>query len=967
MYEDYVRRAILAGRGYDDLPPRVRASLPPSEWRSRCLAVCISRGAPWQPLPPALRQALPPERDYHEELLARHAAWRRPYPHHLADYVGRVLRVTPFSYYTQMLAALLAREGAYSDLPNLTARDATAHTGVGRNAFIAALNGARGRRLLWRVNKAAAAREALPARPADPTIVAPGQEEEGEAGEEAHPSGQDAPLRVEPWWVVSCVNVMEHELRDLSPAEVALLRRAAADEGGAPPLLVGEVSGASASSSSSSSSSPSWLRYLSPTEDPRQVLIALWKRGLVYFGVPVQPSDRFRIPPLDSFISNRSSGNSGAAGGAGAGIDGAAGGGVGGAGSDADLGGDPREALLQAVLVASHARLTAADLADALGAEPGDMAVALSLACRLGFARRVMGGGPAAAAGQAASASIAPLGGSEDALAAQLDDSDGGHLATAPLSPMAAGRRPSSGGGAAGHPSASALMPPPQAAAVVVDTSAAGLLMMGALSPGLKRHSVTLFEGGRVAADAVSGGLIRDLRESHAAGVALDGELKRLTAFAASLAALLEAATGVVGGGEGGGSTSSRPRRPVEILRAETLAGLDPGAARRVLGGAYYALVPIAPLPGPPLPLSPGGGGGRAGARAAGGRPTPVSLGPCSPEAASPWLQMLLYAAAGSGPTSLALVRGQRLAVLPPALRGAKRALLWPWDHSAAAADPTLAPLLGASGGGGGGGGGDPSLALGATGEEGEEEQPHGGLAAGVPAALVDGGSGLVLAALNRMLTRTAVMVQAVAWEEEESSGAATTTTTPPAQPPSMLAAADVPLPLPAPVDNDDGATTTPTTYPAVCCATGRAVAVAVPLAVAPALGRLGVDGAVGFLRVVRLDGGGAKDLWAPLAVCLGVPLYRPSLCREVCARAAAADFLSSERVAAQGRAQRRLQRALAAMARRFGSSGLAPAAAGRDDAAGAAAPVDLPARNLLFGGGHELRVVRDDDASGVF
>ena len=31
--------------------------------------------------------------------------------------------------------------------------------------------------------------------------------------------------------------------------------------------------------------------------------------------------------------------------------------------------------------------------------------------------------------------------------------------------------------------------------AVVVDAEVTGLLMMGALSPGLKRHSVSLFEG----------------------------------------------------------------------------------------------------------------------------------------------------------------------------------------------------------------------------------------------------------------------------------------------------------------------------------------------------------------------------------------------------------------------------------------------------------------------------------------
>ncbi len=45
--------------------------------------------------------------------------------------------------------------------------------------------------------------------------------------------------------------------------------------------------------------------------------------------------------------------------------------------------------------------------------------------------------------------------------------------------------------------------------------------------------------------------------------------------------------------------------RPIELLRKESLAGLAPAAAARVLSHAYVAVVPIAPLPYPPLPLAP--------------------------------------------------------------------------------------------------------------------------------------------------------------------------------------------------------------------------------------------------------------------------------------------------------------------------------------------------------------------------
>lgn len=43
----------------------------------------------------------------------------------------------------------------------------------------------------------------------------------------------------------------------------------------------------------------------------------------------------------------------------------------------------------------------------------------------------------------------------------------------------------------------------------------------------------------------------------------------------------------------------------MELLRKESLAGLVPAAAARVLTHAYMAVVPITSLPYPPLPLSP--------------------------------------------------------------------------------------------------------------------------------------------------------------------------------------------------------------------------------------------------------------------------------------------------------------------------------------------------------------------------
>ena len=42
------------------------------------------------------------------------------YPYHLAHYVNRVMRITPFRYYIDMLVSMLVAEKPYHSLPNFT-------------------------------------------------------------------------------------------------------------------------------------------------------------------------------------------------------------------------------------------------------------------------------------------------------------------------------------------------------------------------------------------------------------------------------------------------------------------------------------------------------------------------------------------------------------------------------------------------------------------------------------------------------------------------------------------------------------------------------------------------------------------------------------------------------------------------------------------------------------------------------
>ena len=117
--------------------------------------------------------------------------------------------------------------------------------------------------------------------------------------------------------------------------------------------------------------------------------------------------------------------------------------------------------------------------------------------------------------------------------------------------------------------------------------------------------------------------------------------------------------------------------RPIELLRKESLAGMPPPQAFRILSHSYGVVLPITSLAFPPLPLSL--------ARAA----SPVSYGPL-PAAQTPWLQLALYSAMCAGPRSLVLAAGQQLRRLPAELQGATHMLLWPWDAAAVRAQVRL-------------------------------------------------------------------------------------------------------------------------------------------------------------------------------------------------------------------------------------------------------------------------------------
>ncbi|XP_012571751.1 uncharacterized protein [Cicer arietinum] len=170
------------------------------------------------------------------------------FPYHLAEYVCRVMRVSPFRYYCDMIFEVMKNEQPYDSIPNFSAADALRLTGIGRNEFIDIMNKCRSKKIMWKLNKSIA-KEMLPTLPVD--------------------------FPIEPWWGVCLVNFTLEEFKKLSEDEMATIDKVCKEEAN------------------------SFILF-----DP-DVVKGLCRRGLIYFDVPVYPEDRFKVSRLEGFVSNR--------------------------------------------------------------------------------------------------------------------------------------------------------------------------------------------------------------------------------------------------------------------------------------------------------------------------------------------------------------------------------------------------------------------------------------------------------------------------------------------------------------------------------------------------------------------------------------------------------------------------------------------------------------------------------------
>ncbi|RLN21741.1 protein FAM91A1-like [Panicum miliaceum] len=629
--EQMVVKAIREECPWESLPKRLQSTLQTKEeWHRRTVDFCIRKRLQWNT---CFARRVCREGEYYEEMMRYLRRNLALYPYHLADYICRVSRISPFRYYCDILFEAMKNEQPYDSIPNFTAADALRLTGVGRNEFIDIMNKCRSKKLMWKLNKSIA-KEMLPTQPVD--------------------------FPVEPWWGVCLVNFTLEEFKKLSEEETATIDKICKEEANSYVLF-----------------------------DPK-VIDGLYKRGLVYFDVPVFPDDRFKVSRLENFVSNKDQSYE-----------------------------DPIEELLYAVFVVSSANATVAELAATLQADLYQLQAAASFACRLGWAVKLVDADSVLNDEGVPAFPGSILSDDEEGSNTSINSEKSGQQLTSMDSD---GPRKISGTAHVGF---------------VVDANVTSYLMMGSLSPGLKSHAVTLYEAGKLG-DSCIAELCSDLASLE--GKKFEGVLEEFANHAFSLRYFLECLrSGGVSSNEisndageaktprsslhdienatsqlakvnmEGGADDNHDELPqhnqvtcnlddsdgnimsptvatseldvssdtrvlknkrkykVDILRCESLASLAPATLERLFLRDYDVIVSMVPLPSSSVLPGPSG---------------PIHFGPPSYSSMTPWMKLVLYTAGNCGPVSAVFMKGLRFRLLPEPLAGCEKVLIWSWDGS---------------------------------------------------------------------------------------------------------------------------------------------------------------------------------------------------------------------------------------------------------------------------------------------